>query len=237
LTKELIKIRKHFKESNILFQSDKAEAIDAAIEAVEHHRLELETYIRLRPYFSKTLQPIPVDTNAPLIIQKMAYAATKAGVGPMAAVAGALADLAVDAMVKSGPGVSIVENGGEVSAVSEEPFIVGLYAGQNALGHGLGFMIRSSDCPIGIATSSSTVSHAMSFGEADAAVIFAENATFADAAATAVCNSVVGDDVANSIKLGLEVGKKMPVVRGTLIVRGDYVGSAGWVPSLVRIEP
>ncbi|MCJ7633029.1 UPF0280 family protein [Candidatus Bathyarchaeota archaeon] len=237
MTKELIKIRKHFKESNILFQSDKAEAIDAAIEAVEYHRIELETYVRLRPHFAKTLQPITVDINAPLIIQKMANAAIKADVGPMAAVAGALADLAVEAMVRSGSRVSIVEDGGEVSAISDESFTVGLYAGQNALGHGLGFMIKPFDCPIGIATSSSTVSHAMSFGEADAAVIFAENATIADAAATAVCNSVVGDDVANSIKLGLEVGKKMSLVRGTLVVRGDYVGSAGWVPSLVQIEP
>lgn len=219
-----------------MFQSDKAEAIDAAIEAVEHHRLEIETYVRFRPDFAKTLQPIPVDTNAPLIIQKMTNAATEADVGPMAAVAGALADLAVEAMVRSGSRISIVEDGGEISAISEESFTVGLYAGQNALDHGLGFMIKSLNCPIGIATSSATFSHAMSFGEADAAVIFAENATFADAAATAICNSVVGDDIANSIKLGLEVGKNMPLVRGTLIVRGDYVGSAGWVPSLVQIE-
>jgi ApbE superfamily uncharacterized protein (UPF0280 family) len=235
LTTKLIKIRRHIKESNILFQSDKAEAIDAAIEAVEHHRLELETYIRLRPDFAKTFHPIPVYTNAPTIIQKMANAAKEADVGPMAAVAGALADLAVEAMIRSGSRISIVEDGGEISAISEEPFTVGLYAGQNALGHDLGFMIKPTDCPIGIATSSATISHAMSFGEADAAVIFAENATFADAAATAVCNSVVGDDIANSIKLGLEVGRKMPLVRGTLIVREDYVGSTGWVPSLVQI--
>jgi ApbE superfamily uncharacterized protein (UPF0280 family) len=138
-------------------------------------------------------------------------------------------------MIRSGSRISIVEDGGEISAISEEPFTVGLYAGHNALGHDLGFMIKPTDCPIGIATSSATISHAMSFGEADAAVIFAENATFADAAATAVCNLVVGDDIANSIKLGLEVGRKMPLVRGTLIVREDYVGSTGWVPSLVQI--
>jgi len=236
LTISLIKIRRRFNESNILFQSDKAEAIDAAIEAVRHHRLELETYIRLQPNFARALQPVRVDSISPLIIRRMAEATAKADVGPMAAVAGALADLAVEAMVRMGSRVSIVENGGEVSAVSEEPFTVGLYAGQSALGHALGFRINPSDCPIGIGTSSATVGHALSFGEADTATIFAENATLADAAATAVCNAVVGEDIAGSIELGLEVARKLNFVRGALIVRGDFIGSVGWIPSLVHVE-
>jgi len=236
LTIPLIKVRQRFKESNILFQSDKSEAIDAAIEAVRHHRLELETYIRLRPHFAEALQPIPVDSASPLIVRRMTDAAAKAEVGPMAAVAGALADLAVEAMVQAGSRVSIVENGGEVSAISQEPFTVGLYAGQSALGQALGFRINPSDCPIGIGTSSATVSHALSFGEADSATIFAENAALADAAATAVCNAVVGKDVSASIELGLEAARRLPFVRGALIVRGEYVGSVGWIPSLVHLE-
>jgi len=236
LTTPLIKVRQRFKESNILFQSDRAEAIDAAVEAVQHHRLELETYIRLHPHFVEALQPIPVEPVAPLIVRRMADATARADVGPMAAVAGALADLAVEAMVQAGSRVSIVENGGEVSAISQEPFTVGLYAGQSALGQALGFRINPPDCPIGIGTSSATVSHALSFGEADAATVFAENAALADAAATAVCNAVVGEDVAASIELGLGVARRLGFVRGALIVRGGYVGSVGWIPSLVHIE-
>jgi len=232
----LIKVRQRFKESNILFQSDRAEAIDTAIEAVRHHRLELETYIRLHPGFAEALQPITVESVAPLIVRRMADATAKADVGPMAAVAGALADLAVEAMVRAGSRVSIVENGGEVSAVSQEPFTVGLYAGHSALGQDLGFRINPSDCPIGIGTSSATVSHAFSFGEADAATVFADNAALADAAATAICNAVVGEDVAASIELGLEVARRLPFIRGVLIVRGDYVGSVGWIPNLVHVE-
>jgi len=236
LTMPLIRVRQRFKESNILFQSDRAEAIDAAIDAVRRHRLELETYIRLHPPFAEALQPIPLDPVSPLIVRRMVEATTKAEVGPMAAVAGALADLAVEAMTQAGSRVSIVENGGEVSAVSLESFTVGLYAGQSTLDRALGFRINPSDCPIGIATSSATVSHALSFGEADAATIFAENATLADAVATAVCNAVVGQDVPASIELGLEVARKLSFVRGALIVRGEYVGSVGWIPSLVHVE-
>jgi hypothetical protein len=236
LRKPLVKVRRQFKESNIDFESDLMEAIDAAIESVRHHRLELETYVKLRPSFATALEPVTVDPVSPLIVQKMADAASKAGVGPMAAVAGALADLAVDAMRNTGSRVSIVENGGEVSAISEEPFIVGLYAGKNSLGRGLGFRIKPSDCPIGVATSSATVSRAFSFGEADAATIFADNATVADAAATAVCNSVVGDDVEESLRRGLEAAKNMSFVRGAIVVRGDHVGSLGWIPALVRVD-
>jgi hypothetical protein len=232
----LIKVRRRFKESNVLFQSDRAEAIDAAIDAVRRHRLELETYIRLHPPFAEALQPISVEPVAPRVVRRMVEAAAMADVGPMAAVAGALADLAVEAMTQAGSRVSIVEDGGEVSAVSQEPFTVGLYAGQSALGQALGFRISPSDCPIGIATSSATVSHALSFGEADAATVFAENAALADAAATAVCNTVVGEDVAASIELGLEAARRLRFVRGALIVRGDYVGSVGWIPGLVRVS-
>jgi ApbE superfamily uncharacterized protein (UPF0280 family) len=236
LTKQLVKVRRRFNESNVLFQSDKPEAIDAAIHAIVYHRLELETYIRFHPNYAETLQPLEVDPVAPLIVRKMAEAAARADVGPMAAVAGALADEAVDAMIRAGSKVSIVEDGGEVSADSEEAFTVALNAGPNALGRGIGFSIEPSDCPIGIATSSATVSHALSFGEADAATVFAEDAAHADAAATAVCNAVVGEDVVRSIELGLEAVKRLSHLRGALIVRGDHIGSVGWIPQIVGVE-
>ena len=51
----------------------------------------------------------------------MALAAEKADVGPMAAVAGVIADLAVDDMTREGCKVAVVEDGGEISAVSDRP--------------------------------------------------------------------------------------------------------------------
>jgi ApbE superfamily uncharacterized protein (UPF0280 family) len=237
MTKPLLKVRQRFKESNVLFESDSQTAIDSAIDAVRRHRIELEVYIRLHPSFVEALQPITVETNAPRVIKMMADAGSKANVGPMAVVAGALADLAIEAMCDRGASFAIVENGGEVSAILKgESFVVALYAGQSAIGSDLGFKILPSNSPLGIATSSATIGHALSFGEADAATVFADKAALADAAATAVCNAVVSEDIERSINEGLETARAMSFVRGAIVIRENRFGSVGWVPQLVHLE-
>jgi ApbE superfamily uncharacterized protein (UPF0280 family) len=233
----VIKIQRQFKESKILFQSDNAKAIANAIEAVKFHREKLEKYILLHPIFLHTLKPIPIDENAPRIVKIMAEAGELVNVGPMAAVAGALADLATETMLNSGAAIAIVEDGGEVSASSKEAFIVGLYAGKELFSRSLGFQISPSECPIGIATSSATISHAFSFGEADAATIFSETSAIADATATMVCNTVKGKDIETSIQLGLEAVEKLrDLVRGALIIREKHVGIVGRIPQMVKIS-
>ncbi len=236
MAKHLLKVQERFGQSHVLFKSDSQKALFVGIDAVRRNRVELETYISLHHSFVEALYPVAVEDNAPRVIRIMAEAASKANVGPMAAVAGALADLAVEAICEAGARTAIVEDGGEVSAVAEEAFIVALHAGESAVGSGLGFRISPSDCPIGIATSSATVSHAVSFGEADAATVFADTAALADAAATAVCNAVVGKDVEASIIAGLEAARRMSFIRGALVVRKDFIGSVGWVPPLVNLE-
>jgi ApbE superfamily uncharacterized protein (UPF0280 family) len=167
----------------------------------------------------------------------MSKSTTPFNVGPMAAVAGVLADLAVEAMVDEKASIAIVENGGEISAVSNEPFTIGLYAGQNLLSNEMGFRIDPVECPIGIATSSATVGPALSFGEADAVTVFASTSGIADAAATAICNSVQGEKIERSIQKSFEYVKKIEhLIRGVLIIRGDYVGSMGVLSHLVNVE-
>ena len=65
---------------------------DITKELILKHRGYIETYIQQHPEFAKTLQPWHVAGPAPLIIKDMAGAGEKAGVGPMAAVAGAIAE-------------------------------------------------------------------------------------------------------------------------------------------------
>lgn len=233
----IFKERRRFKESSILFKSDKRSAIDAAISAIRVHRMELETYIIHRPEFRYTLNPIQVEDNLPRIVKLMAQSTYPFDVGPMAAVAGVLADLAVEAMLSVGARVAIVENGGEISAVSYEAFTIALHAGGGALSNKLGFQIDPSECPIGIATSSATVSHALSFGQADAATVFADTAGVADGAATAICNLVRGSDVEASVQGGLEYARKFSgLIRGAIVVRGKFIGSVGKIPRLVNVE-
>ena len=97
MTGQLFKENFSLKETQCTIISDRQQAIQAAIESIKRNRQELELYVRANPKFLYTLKPI-VAPEKPLVAKLMAVAAQKADVGPMAAVAGAIADLAVEDM-------------------------------------------------------------------------------------------------------------------------------------------
>jgi len=222
-----------FKETRGLILSDSKEAIASAISSLRENREKLERYVRRNPEFLYSLTPIKISNDAPLVAKIMAEAAAKAGVGPMAAVAGALADLAVREMVSAGAKVAVVEDGGEVSAISESPVDIALLAQGTPLSRKIGF--RLEKFPVGVATSSATFGHALSLGKADAVTIFSKNACMADAAATAVCNSVKGGNVDLAIKRGIEEALSIDDVEGVLIIFKGKVAIAGKIPRLINI--
>ena len=232
----LIEHREIIKESDIFFKTDKAKAIRAAILIIQYHRVQLENYIANHPRFLKTLEPIRIEKDAPEVVSLMARAGEIASVGPMAAVAGALADLGVIQMVKIGAEVAIIENGGEVAGISNIPINLGIFAGDSPLSGKIGFRFEEADFPMGLGTSSGTVGHAFSFGEADAATVLTNDAALGDAAATAVANVVKGQDFEKSVQNGLEVAETIEGVRGALIIRGKFAGLVGKLPQLLRIK-
>jgi len=232
----LFRLRWTIKQSNVLIISDLARAIELGIESILCHRRQLELYIGRRPEYALSLRPLQVDESAPEVVRMASSAAEAAQVGPMAAVPGVLAELAVRNMVLEGSLVSLVENGGEIAATSTQPLVVGIYAGSSPLSGKIGFHLTPKDFPIGIATSSATVSHALSFGEADAAVVVANTSSLADAAATAVCNSVAGKDIQASIQSGLERAESIPGVRGALVIRQNYAGTVGKLPRVIGLK-
>ena len=223
------------KESNLHIISDKEEAISVALTTIHKQRLLLEHYIRKDLRFRYALKPIKPLEDAPEAVKLSCKAAEAAEVGPMAALPGALADLATKSMLKVGCRVSVVENGGEVSAASDRDLCVALYAGATLISSKVGLLLKAGDLPAGLATSSATVSHAVSFGEADAAFVYAEDAALADAAATRICNAVKGDDE-DAVQRGLEEADKIDHIYGVLIVKGMYVGRKGRLPRLLRIR-
>ncbi len=233
MTHNLIKEKFSLKETQCTIISDKQKAIQAAIESITRNRQELEAYIQTNPKFLWTLKPIPPPEN-PLVAKMMSEAAEKADVGPMAAVAGAIADLAVGDMIKAGCEVAVVEDGGEISAQSNIPVDVAVAAGEEPLSKRFGF--RLSEFPIGIATSSGRFSHALSFGDAEAATVFCKDATLADAVATAVGNVVKGEDTGVGIKAGINVGMSIEGVEGVLIIYKGKVGMAGKIPEMIKVE-
>jgi len=233
LTKNLFRENFTLKETQCTIISDKPLGIQTAIESIKRNRQELETYIGANPKFLYTLKPFP-PPQKPLVAKIMAETAEKAGVGPMAAVAGVIADLAVEEMTKAGCKVAVVENGGEVSAVSNTPIDVAVAAGDEPLSRRFGF--RLTEFPIGVATSSGRFSHALSFGDAEAATVFCKNASLADAVATAVGNVVKGADTNTGIKAGIDRGMAIAGVEGVMIIYKGKVGMAGKIPEIIKVK-
>ena len=233
MTRNLFKESFTLKETQCTIISDKQKAIETAIESIKRNRQELEIYVKVNPRFLHTLKPI-LPPEKPLVAKLMAEASEKAGVGPMAAVAGVIADLAVNDMTQAGCKVAVVEDGGEISATSNIPVDVAVAAGEEPLSKRFGF--RLTEFPIGVATSSGRFSHALSFGDAEAAVVFCKNASLADAAATAVGNLVKGTDVQAAIKAGINKGLSIEGVDGVLIIYKGQVGTAGKIPQIIRVE-
>lgn len=232
MTSKLIKEAYTVKESQCTLISESQTAIEAAKESIQRSRFELELYVRANPKFLYTLTPIPAPKK-PLVAKMMAEATQKANVGPMAAVAGAIADLAVQDMLKTGCQVAVVENGGEIMAHSNQPVDVAVAAGNEPLSRRFGF--RLTEFPIGVATSSGRFSHALSFGDAEAATVFCKDATIADAAATAVGNVVKGDDTQVGIQAGIDRGLSIDGVEGVMIIYKGEVGTAGKIPQIIKI--
>jgi len=233
LKPNLIKEAFTLKDSQCTIISEQQTAIEAAKQSIQRSRFDLELYVRANPKFLYTLTPVPTPEK-PLVAKLMAEAAAKADVGPMAAVAGAIADLAVEAMLKTGCGVAVVENGGEIMAQSNQPVDVAVAAGDEPLSRRFGF--RLTEFPVAVATSSGRFSHAFSFGDAEAAIVFAKNASLADAAATAVGNAVTGEDAQAGIQAGINRGLSIEGVEGVMILYKGVVGTAGKIPQIIKLK-
>jgi len=233
LTGNLLKESFTFKESQCTIISDQQKAIQIAIDSIKQNYQELELYTRANPRFLHALAPLPTP-DKPFVAKMMAESAQKAGVGPMAAVAGAIADLAVKDMLLEGCRVAVVEDGGEISANSNRAIDVAVAAGDEPLSKRFGF--RLTEFPIGVATSSGRFSHAVSFGDAEAVTVFCDNATLADAAATAVGNIVKGEDAQAGIQAGINKAFSIEGVEGVLILYKGQVGTAGKIPQIIKVD-
>ena len=167
--------------------------------------------------------PLGLDPLAPSIVQAMLQSGKAAGVGPMAAVAGAIAEFVGNDLLAFSPDI-IIENGGDLFIVCNEPLTVGIYAGESPLSGRLGIQLSPSDRPVGLCTSSGTVGHSLSFGRADAVTILSPSAVLSDAAATAVGNRV---RTKNDIQSALDWSQQIPDVEGALIICGEQMGVWG----------
>ena len=196
-----------------------------AMRLISKYRGILEKYIAVHPAFFTAMEALPSDRNAPSIVAAMMEAASKAQVGPMAAVAGAVAEFVGQELLAFSPEI-IVENGGDIFLKSQRKRTIGIYAGDSPLTGKIGLEVEAKDTPLGICTSSGTVGHSLSFGKADAVIVLSESATLADAAATAIGNLVSQPE---DIARGIEFAEGVEGLRGVVIIKDDKLGVWGRV--------
>jgi ApbE superfamily uncharacterized protein (UPF0280 family) len=196
---------------------------------IVRQRQILGDHLRRQPEFQSSLTPVELLADAPVIARRMAWAARRAGVGPMAAVAGAVAQLAAEAALSFGAKEAIVDNGGDIYLQAVEPVVIRLGTGTAKLADRLAFLLEPADTPISICSSSGMMGHSMSFGRCDLATIVAT--ALADAAATQAGNLV---QTVDDVDAALERIAHIPGVDGVLLIKDDRIGLAGRLPQLIK---
>jgi uncharacterized protein len=207
------------------------EAFDLVTRTVVAERRKLEGYIARHPEFLTALVPLVLLEDAPESARRMAAAADLTGLGPMAAVAGTLAQMGAEAAVAAGCREAIVENGGDIFIHSDTEVTIGIYAGDNAIGNQLAFRLDPQALPLSLCSSSSTMGHSLSFGRCDLATVTAKDGALADSAVTLVCNLIKTEHDLTPV-LG-DVGA-IPGIDGILAVKNGKIGLWGHLPDLVR---
>ncbi len=202
------------------YSDDLVSAAEAAVLAIRH---PLERYLAANPYLQAAFEPCLVAPGAPAIILEMVRAANMAGVGPMAAVAGAVAEQVGLFLLKTAEEV-IVENGGDLFLKVNEPVAVGVFAGSSPLSGRLAMQIDPCRTPLGICTSSGTLGPSVSFGCADASVATAPSAALADAAATALGNRVRADE---DLQRAIDCAGRIEGLTGAMLIVGEKIAAWG----------
>lgn len=204
--------------------------IEAAKESIREQRNLLEKFIHADPFFMLTLGPYELKANdAPDIVRQMIKTSAVFGIGPMSAVAGVIAKLAVEAMIEAEAIYAIVDNGGDISILNDQTVLVGIYAGTSPI-KDLALEVPPRNKPLGICTSSGTVGPSISFGCADAALIVSKDPALADAAATALGNVVQPE---GSLEKCFKAIDK-PGIDGALVIRGEEMAVWGELPPIRR---
>ena len=220
----LVSFRVAVKETDMFVHAAK-HLEDVTRELVLKHRGYVEAYIQQNQEFAKTLNPYRIYGPAPIIIKDMAKAGKKTGVGPMAAVAGAIAEHVGKDLLSYTDEV-VVENGGDIFIKTGSPVTVGIFAGPSPFSMHIGLRVDPRKKPVSICTSSGTIGHSLSLGKADAVCVISKSCPLADAAATSIGNHVISK---TDIQKAIEFGKNIDGVTGLVIIMGDRIGLYGKV--------
>jgi len=220
--RDLISFRVLIKETDLLISAS-CDLLNKAKDIVFHYRRQLEDYIKDNPVFFSTLLPYPNDVFAPDIVKRMISATRIFGIGPMASVAGAIAEFVGKELLNYSEEI-IVENGGDIFLKTNNSVTVSIFAGRSKFSKRLGIVMHTEQIPAGVSTSSSTIGHSLSFGNTDAVCIVADSASIADAAATAL-----GNKIKDKLSFNREIAliKDWKDIRGGIVIVGNQMATWG----------
>ncbi len=219
-----------YKETDVWISIDKhsfhVEMPEFAEKTIRSLREMMDIYLCEDPNYALSLTPYSALPNSPLIVRQMSKAAREAGVGPMAAVAGAFAEhIAKELKKQFYINEIFVENGGDIYADIKEDLDVCVFAGESPLSEKIGLRIEAmTSDSFGICTSSGIVGHSLSFGKADAVMIVCKDAMLADAYATAFANRI--QTIADLNPILKEIACKKDIL-SAMLVKDDKLGVIG----------
>lgn len=232
IDKSLLREHYQIKETIVTIISEKKSYFETAKKEIQKRRNEIEEFIRKDEFFKVTLKPYKCSDNSPEIIQKMCKSSKKLNVGPMATVAGIIAEYAVKAMILKGAKHAIVDNGGDIAIFSKKPINIGIYT-RDFCTDNLAFKVPTNVKILGICTSSGKIGHSLSFGNTDAVTVFSHDLSVADAAATALGNLVYkGEDIEKLFK----IFKRVKEIIGSVVIIDRRIGLWGYVPRIIHAK-
>ncbi len=197
-----------------------------ALAAARSSRRIIEEHIAACPQFATSLSPLPLPEGSGKLdemVAAMYRAGEAADVGPMAAVAGAVA-CRVGRIVRKKSSRVLVENGGDLYLDTDQSVLMGIYAGPSPFSGRIGLRFEPDPLPLAVCTSSATVGPSLSTGKADAATVVSRDAALADAVATALGNRVTGPE---ELEGALDWALSIPGIMGALAITGENIGLRG----------
>ena len=184
-------------------------------------RRQMDAYLLMDPQYKTALTPYNAGLEAPNILKEMSRVSHKTGIGPMSAVAGAVAKKVAEFL---GTQEVIVENGGDIYAQAASDMDISVFSGQSPLSEKIGLHIPAAEFPLGICTSSGTVGPSLSLGRADAVMIVCKDVLLADSYATAMANRI---KTVNDLQSVIDRISDIPEILGAIAVKDDRMAISG----------
>ena len=219
---DLVYFKVKYFESNLLIgaNSDLKNITDKILRKIHTQILE---YCQENPEFAKSLSPIKINKGAHPIIKLMQRTSLRANVGPMATVAGAVAEMIGKRLLKYSNEV-LIENGGDIFISTRIPRKIGIFAGIGNIYNHLSIKINPEYSPCGICTSSGKFGHSLSLGISSATIVIAKSSALADAYATAIANLIKTD---TDITMVLKEARRKKEIRGLVIITSSKMAAYG----------